>query len=333
MSKGRAVGVLVVGVVIAVVLIGWLPGGGQPAAPPPPTPAQSSPPTSSQPPTSSRKPQPHPPRHGVLVVKIDNVDVARPQTGVAAASIIYVEQVEGGLTRLAGVYCAKRPPVIGPVRSARVTDAELLSQYGNPAFAYSGAAAQVLRVIGRAPLLKSSPAQRPGAYYRASDRPSPHNLYVHPAKLPAGGSATCPMVNRSGAALRGGKPARTWRVAYPAASYTFTWSSRAHRWLVTMNGSPFVDTASGRVKAATVVVQHVRVGGGPVVRDAAGHSAPNSVTIGHGTATVLRGGKAYQATWSRPTARDHTSFRTAGGKPLPLGPGPVWVLLKPITAA
>lgn len=45
----------------------------------------------------------------VLVVKIDNVDEARPATGLGSADVVYVEPVEGGLTRLAAVFSTNRP--------------------------------------------------------------------------------------------------------------------------------------------------------------------------------------------------------------------------------
>jgi len=41
------------------------------------------------------------PAGSALVVKIDNVAAARPQTGLGAADVVYVEPVEGGLTRIA----------------------------------------------------------------------------------------------------------------------------------------------------------------------------------------------------------------------------------------
>ena len=47
--------------------------------------------------------------------------------------------VEGGLGRILAVFSSRFPPVIGPVRSAREADLELLAQFGRPAFAYSGA--------------------------------------------------------------------------------------------------------------------------------------------------------------------------------------------------
>jgi Protein of unknown function (DUF3048) N-terminal domain len=86
----------------------------------------------------------------VLAVKIDNLAPARPQTGLAGADIVYVLPVEGGLSRFLAVFSSHFPPVIGPVRSAREDDLELLRQFGRPAFAYSGAQPQLLPVVERA---------------------------------------------------------------------------------------------------------------------------------------------------------------------------------------
>ncbi|WP_462113717.1 DUF3048 domain-containing protein [Kitasatospora cinereorecta] len=79
------------------------------------------------------------PRADVLAVKIDNVAAARPPTGLEKADIVYVEQVEAGLSRILAAYSSDVPSVIGPVRSARETDLELLRQFDEPMLAYSGA--------------------------------------------------------------------------------------------------------------------------------------------------------------------------------------------------
>jgi hypothetical protein len=71
----------------------------------------------------------------VIAVKIDNIVNARPQTGLQDADIVYVLPVEGGLSRFLAVFSSRLPPVIGPVRSAREDDLELLRQFGKPAFA------------------------------------------------------------------------------------------------------------------------------------------------------------------------------------------------------
>ena len=68
----------------------------------------------------------------VLAVKIDNIGYARPQTGLTRADIVYVLPVEGGLSRFLAVFSSHYPAVIGPVRSAREDDLELLRQFGLP---------------------------------------------------------------------------------------------------------------------------------------------------------------------------------------------------------
>ena len=88
----------------------------------------------------------------VLVVKIDDTTQAHPQIGLEDADIVYVEQVEGGLTRLAAVFSSVIPQRIGPVRSARISDIEIMSQFGRVAFAYSGAQSKLLPVIAAANL-------------------------------------------------------------------------------------------------------------------------------------------------------------------------------------
>lgn len=88
----------------------------------------------------------------VLAVKIDDTNSAHPQIGLEDADVVYIEQVEGGLTRLAAIFSSAIPVRIGPVRSARISDIDILSQYGRVAFAYSGAQRKLLPVIAAANL-------------------------------------------------------------------------------------------------------------------------------------------------------------------------------------
>ena len=49
----------------------------------------------------------------VLFVKIDDTPPAHPQIGLNKADVVYIEQVEGGLTRLAAVFSNQLPPSFG----------------------------------------------------------------------------------------------------------------------------------------------------------------------------------------------------------------------------
>jgi hypothetical protein len=243
--------------------------------------------------------------------------------------VVYVEPVEGGLTRLVAVYTATPPSVVGPVRSARRTDVELLAQYGRPVLAYSGAAPELLPALHAAGVVNASPAEAAPAYFRDRDRPSPHNLYVRPARLPGGaeGPAVAPL--RFGPAPAAGVPTADYRVRYRTATFSFTWSASGERWLVSLNGTPLVSTGTGRVAAATVVWQQVEVTTSEPGEDNRAGGSPVARTVGSGQAVVLRDGQRYTGTWTRPTAQSPTTFHAANGSELPLAPGPVWVLLTP----
>ena len=263
----------------------------------------------------------------VLAVKIDNIEQARPQTGLTDADIVYVLPVEGGLSRFLAVYSSHLPPVVGPVRSAREDDLELLGQFGRPAFAYSGAAPHLLPFVHRARIVDLYAGQV-GGYYRSASRAAPHNLYAHPAQLLAeahGASTAHDIGFRFGPAPAGGTPATSRSVAYPAASFTFTWSAAASRWLVRMDGSAARSTEDGQLGAATVVIQYTTVRTSRFLEY--GQRPPYAVSTGSGTGIVLRDGRAYAIHWSRPAAGGGTTFTTAQGQPMTFARGPVWVVL------
>lgn len=95
-----------------------------------------------------------------------------------------MEQAEAGLSRILAAYSSDVPSVIGPVRSARETDLELLRQFNKPTLAYSGAQSALRPSIEAAPLDALPPSKAPDAYFRSGDRAAPHNLCLRPGKIP-----------------------------------------------------------------------------------------------------------------------------------------------------
>lgn len=266
----------------------------------------------------------------VIGVKIDNVQGARPQWGLDSADIVYVEPVEGGLTRLLAVFSGTPPKTVGPVRSARESDLELLRQFGRPALAYSGANSKVLPMIERAPVVDLSPANAGSAYRRTDTRQAPHNLLADFAALQekaSGADKPRDIGFRFGAAPRGGHTEKSKTVRYRAAEVGFSWSPSAKAWQVAFDGSP-VTTANGgpRPAPATVVLQRVTVRDSEQ-QDKLGSVTPYAETVGSGEAEVLRDGRVYEARWSRPSADSGTTFTQPNGARMPFAPGQVWVVL------
>ena len=263
----------------------------------------------------------------VLAVKIDNVAPARPQTGTTAADLVYVEPVEGGLTRLLAVFQSRIPPVIGPVRSIRETDLQLLARLSAPALAFSGEAPALRPLLAEAPIVDVSSSAVPAAYYRDRDRPSPHNVYARTAAL-SGGGPPRDVGFRFGPLPADGRATVHVTVDYPSASISVDWLTAERRWLFGVDGAPLLATEGGRPGAATVVLQRVVVRD-TAVRDAAGNPSPFAESVGTGAAVVLRDGQAFDGTWSRPSPEAPTTFTRPDGTPLTFATGPVWVLLLP----
>jgi len=272
--------------------------------------------------------EPVPSLNRVLAVKIDNIVLARPPTGLARADIVYVLPVEGGLSRLLAVFSSHYPPVVGPVRSAREDDLQLLRQFGRPAFAFSGATPRLLPYIHRTARIVDLYAGTTSGYFRDYRRVAPYNLYAHTKQLlkqAPGASKARDIGFRFGPPPTGGKATRSASVSYQAASFRFTWSAAKGRWLVSMDGAPAVGVGGARLSAATVVIQHTTVRTSRFKEY--GHRPPFAESSGSGTALVLRDGQAWTAHWSRPHANDGTTFTTASGEPMTFAPGQVWVVL------
>jgi hypothetical protein len=262
----------------------------------------------------------------VLVAKIDNIVYARPQTGLQSADIVYVLPVEGGLSRFEVVFSSHFPKVIGPVRSAREDDLELLRQFGRPAFAFSGATPTLLPVVEHARIVDLYDGIV-GGYFRSDDRIAPYNLYANTSQLLAearGASKAHDIGFRFGPPPPGGHPATSYSVSYPAAAFTFRWSAKDGRWLVWMDGAPAMATEGGQLGGATVVIQETVITTSRFLEY--GSRPPFAVSVGSGRAIVLRNGMAYTVHWSRPRLDGGTTFTLPSGRRMTFARGQVWVV-------
>jgi DUF3048 family protein len=262
----------------------------------------------------------------VLIFKIDNVQQARPPTGLTGADIVYVLPVEGGLSRIFAVFSSHFPPVVGPVRSSREEDIQLLKQFGRPAFAFSGAQPRLLPVVEHARIIDLY-SGIVGGYFRGPNRVPPYNLYARTSKLLAeakGASQARDIGFRFGPAPAGGKPTSAYNVRYSSATFSIRWSAAEHRWLIWMDGKPATSADGKKLGARTVVVQYAKVGTSGFLE--LGIRPPYTHTVGKGRAVVLRDGRAYDTAWSRPTADGGTTFTRPDGSPMPFARGQVWVI-------
>jgi hypothetical protein len=268
----------------------------------------------------------------VLAVKIDDTAAAHPQIGLEAADVVYVEQVEAGLTRLAAIFSSTMPPQIGPVRSARISDIDILANYGRVAFAYSGAQSRLYPVISRANLIDlGAQRQSPSIYTRDNSRRAPVNMVLLPQALldKAAERGLVPDRAKSvgwqfGEVPRGGTQIDSVEVRWPSSTYRVLWNGKAFS--LFQDGRLEQTNSGGALSPSTVVVQLAKIVPSQY-GDRFGGITPQTEVVGSGQALVLRDGVAFRAKWSRASLTEPTIFTTQGGDPLPFAAGQIWVLL------
>ena len=286
-----------------------------------------------------------------LAVKIDNAPPARPQAGLDAADILYEEIGEGGLTRFLAIYHCNDADQVGPVRSSRNVDVDILKEYEPTLFGYSGANTQVLAKIGNADWIVDLKHGSYGdAYSRAADRRAPYNLMSSTNKLRSvegaadveGPPQTSLKFNAAVAnPPAGGSPAAGQPAPPPPAPgntvtlsfagnttvrYTYDPGSKTY---LRFHGDTPHNLMGGKQLATTnVVVQRVQVTPG-TVRDASGTPTQEIKVVGSGEAIVVRGGTSVTGQWSRPTLNDKTTLTDAAGKAIELAPGTTFIHLIP----
>jgi hypothetical protein len=270
----------------------------------------------------------------ILVVKIDDTYSARPQIGLEDADLVYIEQVEGGLTRLAAIFSSVIPANIGPVRSARLSDIDILAQYGKVIFAYSGAQRAMLTVVANSNVWDyGAQRQSPTIYTRDANRSAPYDmvlrgdLLLEKAKSDQRDIAISRSVGWSfGDAPEGGVPIDSVAIRWPSSKYEATWSKTEKRWLFSNGGVPDFADSGKQLGATTFVIQNVKMSDS-IYRGSDGSYTPLSETVGTGTGYILRDGRSFKANWSRPTAESGTTWTLADGSEINFAAGSIWVAL------
>lgn len=269
-----------------------------------------------------------------MAVKIDNARSARPlQKGLTGAAVVYQELVEGGATRYMAMFVGPGDRQIGPVRSARPSDLQVLRQYGRVILGFSGANRGVLQMVHAADVIDVSQEEHGEAYEMHGRRPEAYNFYTTQSDLIRVGGHGATGVRdiglRFGVMPRGGTPAPRATVTFNASSHAgLTYDATRAVWRLTQDGVP-MDLADGTtVGPSNVVVQFVKVVPGQFV-DVLGNNSPDITTVGTGPAWVFRDGRVLKVRWSRPSASGPTRLLDAGRHDVLLRPGQTWVMLVP----
>jgi hypothetical protein len=264
--------------------------------------------------------------------KIDNHPSARPQVGLDEADIVFEELVEGGMTRYVAIWHSKLPAEIGPVRSVRPMDPEIVSPFGG-VFAYSGGQVRFVQMMQAAPVHNAIHGQpdTDNTFYRTSAKVAPHNVLVKAQELIAEhlDKAAPPKMFDYAASLAessavvSGDPVAVLNTRFSGfSSPTWEWDGTQDKFLrFQTNGAADSASSGNQVTATNVIVLFVQI---DVIED-----IPTTRLVSQGKGYVATGGSVVEINWSKASAESPIVLTTIGGEAVKLGVGNTWLELLP----
>jgi hypothetical protein len=273
-----------------------------------------------------------------VVVKIDNVDQARPQTGIGSADVVYEEMVEGGLTRLAAVFQSNYPTTVGPVRSGRLTDVGIGDDLNHPVYVMSGTNAVFLPQLRSQPWTDVDGSNHGEQFYRGAGA-APHNEYTNAASVAKLDSVHQPppplfQYRAAGSPMSGAgaTSASHLGIGFTGASITWDFNSQAGQWVRGQNGTADVDSSRTQLAASNVVVLFINYyTSGIVAGEGVGpQPIPAGIMTGTGQAWVLSANQVVKGTWNRSSVNTPAVYIDSAGQAIQLAPGRTWVELVPV---
>lgn len=280
-----------------------------------------------------------------LIVKISNFPpVVRPQWGLNGADMVWELVVEGGVTRFAAIYYSQDFERVGPVRSARLGDFDLVRIF-NALYAHSGSSAGTLDRIRSDAVISSRSLyggtcpgmcriQEPGVAYE-------HTLFANTAELRADAvvrrrDTTPEPLFGMAFSVRppgGGVPLSGVQVYYNATDVEWTYDRRSGRWLRSQEGAAHFDAMTEtQISAANVLIVEADHIEQPIIYDGYWGEANFAFTVdlmGSGRAVLLRDGQYFEGLWRRENAVDPLTYFDEQGNPLPFKLGNTFVQVVP----
>lgn len=301
--------------------------------------ASASPLADASTPTPAATPTPVPTPAGMaapVIVQVENLSDARPQSGLSFADVVYEYATEGGITRFSAIFFTPPPGAVGPVRSARLVSI-LLTQLWGALLVYSGGSNYTNARLSASHIPRFNESSAGSALYRLGRRRAPHNLYADGGRLAsllsrASLARVAYMLWARQAAAAGGRPVAGFSVPLSATERPgYSWRPDLGGWVRTEAGTgTFIDADTGRpVVAPTVVVVQVPSRINPAdVEDVSGARGLEFTLQGSWGAQVFTGGMEFDATLTQPGAGP-PQLTLANGAPAPIAPGLVWICLDP----
>jgi len=274
-----------------------------------------------------------------ILVRYGNDRAARPHSGVSQAEIVMEDLMDAWwITRLTAVYLENEPEQVGPIRSARPVNIEMVPAFDG-VFVFSGASIGVNQLLAQHSFDLIHEGSEGDLFYRGAERPSPHNLY---ASIPAIRERLRVRGLEHPASLRGfsfsteapsGQSATRVDIPLPKTStVAWTWDSAAGVYRRWVQGVPYTDLNTGeQVGCENVIILYAKHWESDIVEDSRGATSIGIAVRGGERVQIFRDGRVIEGTWWRQDPNMLFQFIDGSGNHIPLKPGHSWIQFVPTT--
>lgn len=276
-------------------------------------------------------------KRAVTGIMIENSPDARPQSGLKDSGVVFEAIAEGGITRFLVLYQEQQPGLIGPVRSVRPYYIDWVAAF-DASVAHIGGSYNALQEVRNGQYRDIDQFFNSAAYWRASDRYAPHNVYTNFERLNAlnikkgyleskfTGFTRVPTKPVTPAAKKktttAPEIANSIQVTISSALYnsTYAYDTTSKTYIRSQGGKPHLDREAGQIAPRVVVVIKV-----PTVLGYEDGYREQMTTIGTGEAHIFQNGTHVQGTWKKDAKKSQIKFLDAAGKEIPLEGGQTWI--------
>jgi len=292
-----------------------------------------------------------------IVVKISNAPpLVRPQSGIAAADVVFEHYAEGGLTRFSAVFYGNTPTRVGSIRSARLIDHEITPMMDGMLVFSGGSIGVETYIYGsdvidpdfiHAPHRHIPPSEYADRaykgvlyglpyYWRDETIPVPHNMFANLETIwqlaAEDGHARRPdlqgMAFHPEPPANAVSPATDIDIRYRATRVRWLYDAEHNKYLRFADGEPHFDASTqAQITADNVVIMYSEHVDTEIIESQWQGNIAWSTQIqmwDRAPVILLRDGQRYEGYWIR-TVREHLiALRTADDDILYLKPGNTW---------
>ncbi|MGH7685209.1 MAG: DUF3048 domain-containing protein [Candidatus Dormibacteria bacterium] len=277
-----------------------------------------------------------PPLSTPWVVQVENLNDARPQSGLSTADIVYEYETEGGISRFSALFLQPPTATVGPVRSARLATIRIVNVY-DATLVYSGASTYVIATMIDSGVRQYDEGSSAGALYRISSRAAPHNLYTD-------GAHFAPLAQRVGSKPvsyqlwnrvsqlsepPGGSPMPKFTVPVSdSETPTYSYDSATGGYQRTEPDTGVLTDADTQApwEPKSILVLPVAVTLGPEIENPPDSYGLDFALVSGGQGQLLVGGQLFPVTFAQ-GGSGPPQLKLASGAPAPVAPGQVLIEL------